>query len=90
MFRGVYDANLFAAIFDCVDDRLRSTVAGLVVACAYTVGVIAPVMMGMLREHYGVEAGLQALSVVALMAGLLFMAIILKTPRSTVLATESP
>jgi MFS family permease len=80
-FRGVYDANLFAAIFDCVENRLRSTVTGLVVACAYAVGAIAPVMMGALRDHYGMEAGLQALAIVALVAGLLFLSIVLKASR---------
>ena len=88
LFRGVYDANLFAAIFDCVDNRLRSTVTGLVVACAYTVGAIAPVMMGMLRDRYGIETGLQALSIVALLAGVSFLLIVIGGRQRLSAATE--
>jgi MFS family permease len=80
-FRGVYDANLFAAIFDCVENRLRSTITGLVVACAYTAGAVAPVMMGILADHYGTQAGLQALAMVALIAGMVFLGIILSASR---------
>ena len=89
LFRGVYDANLFAAIFDCVENRLRSTVAGLVVACAYTVGAIAPLMIGMMRDHYGAEAGLKGLALVALVCGLLFLTIVLAGSRRVVPATVS-
>ncbi|HEY5755584.1 MAG TPA: MFS transporter, partial [Steroidobacter sp.] len=89
LFRGIYDANLFAAIFDCVENRLRSTVTGLVVACAYTVGAVAPLMMGALKDGYGVEAGLQALAAVSLLTGLIFLAIVLNTSRSSSLATEA-
>jgi MFS family permease len=88
-FRGIYDANLFAAIFDCVENRLRSTVTGLVVACAYTVGAVAPLMMGALKDHYGVEVGLQALAAAALLTGLIFLAIVLNTSRSPSLAAEA-
>jgi sugar phosphate permease len=89
LFRGIYDANLFAAIFDCVENRLRSTVTGLVVACAYTVGAVAPLMMGALKDHYGVAIGLQALAAVSLLTGLIFLAIVLNTSRSSSLAAEA-
>lgn len=89
LFRGVYDANLFAAMFDCVENRLRSTVAGLVVACAYTVGAIAPLMIGMLRDRYGAAAGLKGLALVALVCGVLFLTIVTAAPRRLVPVAES-
>jgi MFS family permease len=88
LFRGVYDANLFAAIFECVENRLRSTVTGLVVACAYTVGAIAPVMIGMLRDHYGATAGLKGLALVALVCGVTFLVIVTVAPRRLVTAVQ--
>ena len=80
-FRGVYDANLFAAIFDAVEDRLRASVTGLIVASAYVLGAIAPVTMGALKARYGLEAGLEMLAAVALAAGLTF-AILLGAARA--------
>lgn len=75
-FRGVYDANLFAAIFDAVEDRLRASVTGLIVASAYVFGAIAPVTMGALKSRYGLEIGLEMLGAVALAAGLVFASLL--------------
>jgi sugar phosphate permease len=80
-FRGLYDANLFAAIFDLVEDRLRSTATGLIVAVAYLVGALAPVVMGWLKQSYGVSASLNLLAAVAVISGLIFAAIV-RTARA--------
>ena len=77
LFRGVYDANLFAAIFDAVDNRLRSTVTGIVVAVAYVAGAASPFIMGALKARYGLEGGFSMLAFVALATGLVFLAIVL-------------
>jgi hypothetical protein len=50
---------------------------------------VAPLMMGMLKDHYGAEAGLQALAAVSLLTGLIFLAIVLNTSRSSSLAAEA-
>ena len=82
LFRGVYDANLYAAMFDEVEDRLRSTVAGLIIACAYIVGAFAPWLMGLLKAAYGVRAGLELLSAAALAAGAVFLVFTLASRRA--------
>ena len=83
-FRGVYDANLFAAIFDAVEDRLRSSVTGLIVASAYVFGALAPFAMGTLKDRYGLETGLELLSAVALGTGALFWSLLLGSRRLTI------
>ena len=83
LFRGVYDANLFAAIYQFVEDRLRSTVTGLIVAVAYVIGALSPLMMGFLKDNYGLETGLKVLSGAALVAGLAFMMILFGGSRKT-------
>lgn len=85
LFRGIYDANLFAAIFDYVEDRLRSTVTGLVVAIAYFVGAISPLLMGTMKQHYGIASSLHLLAVVAACAGILFLLCIVR-PKARRLA----
>ena len=77
LFRGVYDANLFAAIFDAVDNRLRSTVTGIVVAVAYVAGAASPFIMGSLKARYGLEGGFSLLAIVALVSGSVFLAVVI-------------
>jgi MFS family permease len=81
LFRGVYDANLYAAMFDAVENRLRSTVAGLIIACAYIVGALAPWLMGVLKAAYGVRSSLEMLSLVAFAAGAGYLGCILLARR---------
>jgi MFS family permease len=75
-FRGIYDASLYAAIFERIENRLRASVTGLIVAVAYVVGALSPLIMGALRQHYGLEAGMKVLSGSALVAGVVFLIII--------------
>jgi MFS family permease len=81
-FRGVYDANLYAAMFDEVEDRLRSSVAGLIIACAYIFGALAPWLMGMLKAAYGLHSGLELLATVAFTAGGVFLGLLLLLPSA--------
>ena len=81
LFRGIYDANLYAAMFDAVENRLRSTVAGLIIACAYIVGALAPWLMGVLKSAYGVRSSLELLSYVAFATGAAFLSLILLDRR---------
>ena len=85
LFRGIYDANLYAAMFDAVENRLRSTVAGLIIACAYIVGALAPWLMGVLKSAYGVRSSLELLSLVALVSGLAYLGCILLDRRRAAL-----
>lgn len=74
--RGIYDAGLYAAIFDHVENRLRASVAGIIVAVAYVTASLSPLIIGALRSHYGLEAGMEVLAGGALAAGLIFLVII--------------
>jgi MFS family permease len=71
--RGVYDANLFAAIIDMVEDRLRSTVVGLLIASGFLLGAVAPWAMGAMKDSYGLGGGFVLIAGVFLAAGLLLI-----------------
>ncbi len=58
--RGLYESNTHAAIFDVVPPRLRSTVVGLMIMCAFLIGSLSPLLLGMLGDRYGTAAGLGA------------------------------
>ena len=59
VFRGVYDSNLYAAMFDVIDPRLRSSSVGVMTAFAFLMGCIAPVYLGAVQgdgssiTHFG-------------------------------------
>jgi MFS family permease len=75
--RGIYDAGLYAAIFDHVENRLRASVSGIIIAVSYVVASLSPLVMGALRARYGLQAGMEVLAGGALAAGLIFLVIIL-------------
>jgi MFS family permease len=75
LFRGIYDSNLMAALFDVIAPRYRSSATGLMLAFAFTVGALAPVLLGYIKQRADLGAGLSALAFVYLFgAAVLFVA----------------
>lgn len=63
-FRGLYDSNIFAAVFEVVALRYRATATGLTLAFGFVVGAVAPVVLGWIKQNAGLGAGLSALALV--------------------------
>lgn len=63
LFRGIYDSNLFAALFDVIEPRYRASSMGLMLAFAFTIGALAPVILGWIKTVAGLEVGMSSLSV---------------------------
>jgi MFS family permease len=75
-FRGIYDSNLFAALFDVIEPKYRASSMGLMLAFAFTIGSFAPVLLGWIKTVSGLSVGLSALSYFYLIgAVLIFIAI---------------
>ena len=81
VFRGVFEANTFASLFDVVPARYRSTAAGILTVFAFFVGGLSGVLMGALSQKYGVKGfeigfglmgGAYALGALALLTSCLF------------------
>jgi MFS family permease len=70
-FRGMYDSNLFAALFDVIPPRYRSTATGLMLSCAFTVGATSPMLLGYVKQHVNLSIGLSSLAVVYLFSSLM-------------------
>jgi MFS family permease len=54
--KGIYDANIFASVFDVVPTHVRGTAAGLMNTAAWTAGSAAPTLVGWLSIHHGLGA----------------------------------
>lgn len=71
LFRGVYDSNLFAALFDVVEPKYRATATGVMLSLAYVIGASSPVLLGWLKQRVDLSTGIAGLSLVYLTSSLL-------------------
>lgn len=62
VFRGVYDSNIFAGLYEVVKPGMRSTASGLMLMFAFLVGAFAPLILGTLKPTLGLSIGLAWLS----------------------------
>lgn len=69
-FRGIYDSNLYAALFDVIAPDLRASSVGIMTAFAFIVGAFAPLILGYLKTDYGLSIGISSLSVFYLLGAI--------------------
>lgn len=62
LFRGIYDSNLYATLFDVIEPRFRSSAVGLMLAVVFFVSAFAPVVLGWAKTTIGLSYALAALS----------------------------
>jgi len=51
--KGVYDASIFASVYDVVPAHVRGTAAGLMNTGGWALGAAAPTLVGVLSKQYG-------------------------------------
>lgn len=72
--KGMYDANIFASLFDVVRPEARGTSAGFLNSAGWLGGGgSAPVLIGWIAKDRGLSAGITAASTVYLMACVLLL-----------------
>lgn len=71
IFRGIYDSNLFAALFDVIEPKYRASSMGIMLAFAFIIGALAPVILGQIKTIAGLEAGFILLAGAYLLGALL-------------------
>lgn len=72
-FKGMYDANIWASLYDVVRPERRATAVGVMNSIGWLGGGLAPVMIAAAAERYGMSACLSATSVIYLLVGLLMI-----------------
>ena len=69
-FKGMYDANIFASVYDVIPAESRGSAAGLMNTIGWLGGgALAPVTIGILARTWGLSAAIAMASVVYLVAG---------------------
>jgi len=72
LFKGFYDANIFASIFDVIRPEARGTAAGFMNAIGWLAGgASAPLVIGILAERTGLGFAIATASAVYIFAGVL-------------------
>jgi sugar phosphate permease len=61
VFRGIYDSNIFASLYEVIKPELRSSASGLMLMCAFLAGACSPWLLGVLKPTLGLAAGLSNL-----------------------------
>ena len=81
-WRGIYDSNLYAAIFDEVPETMRAKVASLIISAAFILGAFAPTVMGLLEDDYGLRGAMGMLAFVSCGSGLVLLAASILTAKN--------
>jgi MFS family permease len=79
LFKGLYDANIFASLYDVIPPAARGTAAGFMNMIGWLGGGgIAPVAIGLLAERSSLGHAIELTSLVYLLAGVLVLAAALR------------
>ena len=70
-FKGMYDANLWASLYDVVPPARRAAAVGFMNSIGWLGGGVAPVVIGALSERYGMSGSISATSGIYLAIALL-------------------
>lgn len=74
LFKGLYDANIFASVFDVVPAQARGTAAGFMNMIGWLGGGgLAPVAIGLLAERYNLSIAISLAGFVYVVAGVLLL-----------------
>jgi sugar phosphate permease len=73
-FKGMYDANIFASVYDVIPPESRGSAAGLMNTIGWLGGgALAPVTIGVLAARWGLSAAIAMTGGVYLVAGALLL-----------------
>jgi MFS family permease len=83
-FKGFYDANIWASLYDVVPPAQRATAVGLMNSIGWLGGGLAPVVIAAMSGRYGMSASISAVSGIYAAVALLLAAgiwLFMKTPK---------
>lgn len=74
LFKGIYDANIFASVFDVIRPEARGTAAGLMNMVGWLGGGVAPLAVGYVAKRSSLSAAIMLAASVYLVGALLLAA----------------
>lgn len=81
LFKGIYDANIFASIFDVVRPELRGTAAGVMNMVGWMGGGIAPLAVGIVAKRSSLSVAISLAAGIYVLGALLLGAAVIRQQR---------
>lgn len=89
LLRGVYEANMWVALFDVVPNRFRGQATALIISLAYIVGAIAPSLLGWIKSRGSLAGAFPWLALAYLLGGMAILAARTATVRRDLVTPEA-
>ncbi len=77
IFKGICDSCMFASILDVVPMRYRASGMGIMICGGFFIGSTSSTILGFIRDHFSLTAGISSLSAFCLL-NVIILAIIIK------------
>lgn len=85
LFRGMYDSNIFASLYEVIEVQHRSAATGFMLMFAFIIGSISPYLLGVMKPVLGLANGLASLSIVYLFAACCLLIVVAYTLKRDLL-----
>jgi MFS family permease len=72
-FKGIYDANIWASLYDVVKPERRATAVGVMNSIGWLGAAVAPTTLALISRSYGMSIGISLNSIIYLLTGLLMI-----------------
>ena len=66
LFKGMYDSNLFAAVYDIIDPHYRAMATSFMMMFSYLIACLSPWLLGALKPAVGLSGGMMLMAAVYL------------------------
>lgn len=73
--KGLYDANIFASLYDVIHPRARATAAGVINAVGWTGGAFAPTIIGWILKQGGQAREVENMSKAIAFGGVIYLVV---------------
>ena len=70
LFKGMYDSNLFAAVYDIIPQRYRAMATSFMMMFSYVIACLSPWLLGDMKPHVGLSGGMALMAIVYLASAL--------------------
>ena len=74
LFKGFYDSNIFAAVYDLIDERYRAMATSFMLMFALIIGSASPYLLGVLQPSVGLSKGIALMGLVYMLSALPILA----------------
>ncbi len=73
--RAFFDANTYTVLYDVTPKRLHASCSSVMIMTGFGVGALAPVVLGIMKQSFGLDFAFASLAIIWIICGLLMAAV---------------